>query len=282
MMEWLGGLEDPSPCPCQKDNALPLSLQHMWCVWRLPKGFRDMLPEPPQPLSPIDLDFILSTTTHTPSINLAHLLTESKLQALSFFHDEDTDGSISSPTVGTLAPRPHQIHQTQLNLCGLFWVYDKESLPTYDHEDTTDDSAVSWPATAWDFIAKIQQSTTENPFYLYPNESSLCLGDWYWNQSSLKSKDSFKWLLDIIGSPSFQLDNVQNTKWASIDHILGAPATDDDQCLLEWLHNDAGWMCIAVTISVLIPDDLQILAQQITIPLISIVAHSFPSFVNMF
>jgi len=42
-------------------------------------------------------------------------------------------------------------------------------------------------------------------------------------------------------------------KWASIDHVLGALVTSDNQCSPEWLHNDAGWKCVAVTISIPIP-----------------------------
>ena len=208
-----------------------------------------MLPEPPQPLPPIDLGLVPSATTCTPSINLARSLMESKPRAWSLFSGEDTGGSCS-PAVQTLILRPRQIHQTPPNSFGLFRVYNKESLPVYDPEDTIDDSTVPQPTTAWDFVAK---STVENPFYPYPNESSLLLGDWYWDQSSLKSKGSFKRLLDIIGSPSFQPNDIRNTKWTSIDRVLGALATDDDQCSAEWLHNDAGWKRVTVTISVPIP-----------------------------
>ena len=210
-----------------------------------------MLPEPPQPLPPVDLDFVPSTATRIPSINLARPLTESEPRALSFFPTEDTDGS-SSPAVQRLVPRPRQIHQTPPNSFGLFRVYDKESLPVYDPEDTTGDS-ISQPTTAWDFVAKNQQSTTENPFYPYPNESSLLLGDWYWNQGSLKTKGSFKRLLEIIGNPSFWPDDIRKTKWTLVDRVLGAVATGDDQCAPEWLHNDAGWKHVTVTISVPIP-----------------------------
>ena len=150
-----------------------------------------MLPESPQPLPPIDLVFVLLTATRTPSINLAHPLMESELRILSFFPSEDMDGS-SSPMVQTVVLRLCPIHQTQLNLFGLFRVYDKESLPAYDPEDMTNDSTVSRPTTAWDIVAKNQQSTVKTPFYPYPNKSSLCLGDWYWNQGSLKSKVNFK------------------------------------------------------------------------------------------
>ena len=91
----------------------------------------------------------------------------------------------------------------------------------------------------------------ENPFYPYPNKASLRLGDWYWNQGALKSKDSFRNLLDIIGSLSFKPDDIRNMRWTSINHFLGTLTTDEDLAQsTEWLDNDAGWMCTAVTISV--------------------------------
>ena len=59
--------------------------------------------------------------------------------------------------------------------------------------------------------------------------------------------------MDIIGSRSFRPDDIRNTKWASIDRVLGGLATGDDQCSPEWLHDDAGWKRVTVTISVPIP-----------------------------
>jgi len=91
----------------------------------------------------------------------------------------------------------------------LFCRYDKETLPVYNPEDTSDGIAMSWPTAAWMFVSTSDQLLdTENQFYLYPNETSLHLGDWYWNQGALKSKVDFKWLLDIIGDPSFRADNI--------------------------------------------------------------------------
>ena len=121
----------------------------------------------------------------------------------------------------------------------------------YDPEDISDDIAGSQPTIAQPVVTAHQVSHAENPFYPYPNEVSLCLGDWYWNQGNVKSKESFKRLLHIIGSPSFMLDDVQNTKWASIDNALGILATGDDpDCSEEWLDDDAGWKCRTITICI--------------------------------
>ena len=147
--------------------------------------------------------------------------------------------------------RLRQVYQTQSNSFGLSRLYDKESLPVHDPEDTFDDIAGSRPPGVRLLTPTAQLSNMENPFYPYPNEASLRLGDWYWNQGSLKSKDSFRRLLDIVGSPSFRPHDIRNTKWTSIDHFLGTLTADEDLAQsTEWLDNDAGWVRTTVTISV--------------------------------
>ena len=251
-MDQLGNSEPTSSLLCQ-DDSLPLSLQRTRQVHRrLPKRFRDMIPEPPQPLPPADLDNLVpSTPTRIPSLQVAHFLTEAEPQGLPLSPDQDMDGS-DSLAKQTLVLRPHQLYQTQLNLFGLFRRYDKETLPVYDPEDTSDGIAVSQPTAARMFVSTSDQLLdTENQFYPYPNKTSLHLGDWYWNQGTLKSKVDFKQLLDIIGDPSFRVDNIQDTKWASIDRGLGTLTTSDDpEYLSEWLDDDAGWKRTSVTISV--------------------------------
>ncbi|KIM67459.1 hypothetical protein SCLCIDRAFT_107697, partial [Scleroderma citrinum Foug A] len=172
---------------------------------RLPKRFRDMLPEPPQLLPPANLDNLVPSAPTC-----------------------DMDGS-DPLTIQTLLLRSCQIYQTQLNLFGLFCHYDKETLPAYNPEDTSDDITVSQPTGARTFVSPSDWLlNTKNQFYLYPNKTSLYLGDWYWNQGALKSKVDFKQLLNIIGSPSFRADNIRHTKWALIDCGLGTLTTSDD------------------------------------------------------
>ena len=108
-------------------------------------------------------------------------------------------------TVRTVALRMHQIYQMQPNSFGLFCCYDKETLPTHDPEDIFDDITGSPPTIAQWFVSIHQVSQSIHP---YPNEVSLCLGDWYWNQGDVKSKENFKQLVDIIGSPSFRPDDI--------------------------------------------------------------------------
>ena len=141
-------------------------------------------------------------------MDLAHSSMESDPQAPSLSPDHDIWNGSDLLAPQTLMLRPCWIHETQSNLFGLFHRYDKGSLPAYDPKDTSDDIMVFRSTEARKLAMMDQLSTTENPFYPYPNETSLCLGDWYWNQSGLKSKDNFKQLLDIIGNPSFRPDNI--------------------------------------------------------------------------
>ena len=186
-------------------------------------------------------------------MNTDHSWNESESQTLPFPPDEDTDGSGFRP-IQTLVLKPHRIYQTQTNSFRLFRLYDKESIPVYNPEDTSNDVIMACPSTSQGVVSSDQFLNTENTFYPYPNETSFHLGEWYWNQGALKSKDNFKRLLDIITSTSFRPDDIQNTKWKSIDHALGTLTTGDNPGRsTEWLGSDVGWKCATVTMSVPFP-----------------------------
>lgn len=92
-------------------------------------------------------------------------------------------------------------------------------------------------------------SLAANSYYPYPNKCLMHLGDWYWNQGTNKSRDSFQQLLDIIGDTTFSPSTMSQTPWDSIDKVLGENQFDGD--LPEWLGADQGWKCSPVKISVL-------------------------------
>ena len=81
----------------------------------------------------------------------------------------------------------------------------------------------------------------DDPFYLYPNETLLLLGDWYWNQGHQKSQVSFRMLLDIIGHPGYSLEDVWKTNWTAIDWKLGNSSVWDDKTETDcdWLDHDS-------------------------------------------
>ena len=89
-----------------------------------------------------------------------------------------------------------------------------------------------------------------NPFYPYPNETSLLLGDWYWNQGHHKSQVGFKKLLDIIGDLEYHPEDVWNTNWMAINRNLGNCSVQDDKTRgdCRWLNGDSGWKKATVQI----------------------------------
>jgi hypothetical protein len=86
----------------------------------------------------------------------------------------------------------------------------------------------------------------DSSFYPYPNRSSFELGHWYWNGSAQKSHQSFKQLIDIVGRPGFDPDDVRSTSWNNINSQLGASVHDEERD--EWADEDAGWQRMQVTI----------------------------------
>ncbi|KIM66059.1 hypothetical protein SCLCIDRAFT_22270 [Scleroderma citrinum Foug A] len=91
-----------------------------------------------------------------------------------------------------------------------------------------------------------------NPLYPDLNETSLLLGDWYWNYEHQKSQISFKKLLDIIGHPDYHPNDVQNTNWAGINQILGSSDVPDDKTkgTFKWLDGGIGWKKMTIWICV--------------------------------
>lgn len=83
----------------------------------------------------------------------------------------------------------------------------------------------------------------------YPNKSSFSLGDWYWNHGIQKSQKDFRRLVDIIGAPDFNTEEIRNTNWFSINKKLGENDFDNDD-KDEWEDVDAGWRQTKISINV--------------------------------
>lgn len=78
-------------------------------------------------------------------------------------------------------------------------------------------------------IPGIELSHPSNSLYSYPNESSFLLGDWYWNRGVQKSRESFKELLNIIGNPKFNPQDVGQTNWNIVDTELARNVFDGEE-----------------------------------------------------
>ena len=175
----------------ESNDSLPLAQwrpRRLNC--RLPARYRDYLPEPPRPLPPVEAWGNLDEVR--PS-NLSHPLSASPPYPV--------------PHLASLPSRPKI--KTQPNSFGLFRLYNEDSLPIND-PDTENLLDEAGPFVTGKSSSKLNKGITDanNPFYPYPNETSLLLGDWYWNQGHQKSQAGFKKLLNIIGDPEYHPDDV--------------------------------------------------------------------------
>jgi hypothetical protein len=150
---------------------------------RLPKRYRDVLPEPvlaqPPPLFSTPTPEGPSTTTD-PSNRIRN-----------FF-------------------------KTQRNRFGLFRRYCMEGPPSHDPEEhTTPDDLRD---VSIDEESQVDVSAQD--YYPYSNRSSFRLGEWYWNGGPQKSQASFKELVNIVGDPAFSPEDIRNTKWDQVNDTL--------------------------------------------------------------
>jgi len=227
-----------------EDDTLPLSIRRARRTnCQLPKRFRDMLPEPLLPLCTQDAEALLQVNA---------------LLANSGFCPSATTASVtpSSPNPSFLqadssaqsAPKRCAISISQKNSFGLFRVYDEGSVPPTSGDPEDQSKADPLPTH--------RQESVSNIFYPYPNESSWLISDWYWNQGTQKSKQSFKNLVDIITSADFQSEDLYCTSWVAIDCQLGSLGTvqnDSKATPEEWQAKSDGWMQRDITISVPFP-----------------------------
>ena len=186
---------------------------------RLPKRFRDLLPEPSTLAPPAPSASTLSSSSHAsePSNVTGH-------------HAVTTG-------IRRAACRINEFFTTQRNKFNLFRRYTTGSPPSHDPEDD---------AMADDLCEDHDEAGRSDPspaqLYPYPNRNSLLLGDWYWNGGAQKSQTSFKDLLDIVGDPDFNPTDVRHTKWDTINRVLA-----DGR---NWVDEDAGWEKTTISISV--------------------------------
>jgi hypothetical protein len=180
---------------------------------RLPKRFRDLLPQAPPYLLPFT-----PATPATPSAGS--------------FVDVD------------LPPQPqpsHDLHRsrrTERNVFGISRVYETTTGSSlYNPEDNL---------ILTDFSDICPEDSTSVPsLYPFPNQNSFLLGEWFWSDGVQKSQQSFKKLLNIVGDPNFKSSDIRNTRWDDINHILGS---DHFDC--ERSDDNTSWTNTAVTFTV--------------------------------
>ena len=147
---------------------------------------------------------------------------------------------LPAPVERSLYSSMHKLFKTQMNRFGLFRLYNMDTPPLHDPEDPSSVKNMCSP--------RVHLNLSTNLYHPYPNETSMHLGDWYWNQGAQKSQESFKQLLSIIGDPMFSPSAISQTTWGTIDAQLRHNQFDGD--VLDWLGEDNGWKCSSVMISV--------------------------------
>ncbi|KAJ3533934.1 hypothetical protein NMY22_g7130 [Coprinellus aureogranulatus] len=95
------------------------------------------------------------------------------------------------------------------------------------------------------------QIVERSRFHPYPNESCFKLGQWFWEDASEKSANSFQKLVSIIGSDTFRPEDVRQANWTAINKDLGASEFDEtDPTKSHWYNDGTSWTTAPVTIDV--------------------------------
>lgn len=149
------------------------------------------------------------------------------------------------------------------NAFGLFRRYSGNRLPTHDPEEHIDLLSLTntIALSAETFVGdKRSQPDLGLPMHEdygpYPNRNSFLLGAWYHEDGAQKSQNSFRKLIDIVGSPTFRPEDVRDTKWSHLHRVLGQNEFDiettkeESKEEWEWTDKDAGWIRTDVSINV--------------------------------
>lgn len=148
-----------------------------------------------------------------------------------------------------LPSRVRRIIRTPRNIFGIVRQYFTAQVPTVDPEehvtleDMSPPSGVNQPLSG--------NTPSRSKWWPFPNKNSFLLGNWHWNGGLQKSQSEFKDLIDIVGDPLFDPDDVRDTKWTKIFTTLGDKDMDDDEAGGEWSDVvDAGWKktCVEITV----------------------------------
>jgi hypothetical protein len=153
-------------------------------------------------------------------------------------------------TTAAVQPQDDQPPRSCRNIFGLVRQYFGKKLPSIDPEEHV--TLAASPPSAADASPQPSSGQTQSQpkWWPFPNKSSFLLGNWHWNGGLQKSQSEFKDLIDIVGDPSFNPDDVRHGKWSKIFDQLGDSDADGDETGGEWLDIDAGWKKKRVQISV--------------------------------
>ncbi|KIK31581.1 hypothetical protein CY34DRAFT_19778 [Suillus luteus UH-Slu-Lm8-n1] len=173
----------------QIDEALSLAQRRSRCISiPMPLRYRqydDVIPQPP-PSVPFRLP------DQQPQPNLP----ENPINAFTETH----------------MPLPAPPFRTARNVFGLVRQFFSSTPPSHDPEEVITLRDISFILASTPAELPDSPEPRDISLYPYPNKSSFELGHWYWNGSVQKSHQSFKELIDIVGCPDFDPEDVANDK----------------------------------------------------------------------
>lgn len=133
--------------------------------------------------------------------------------------------------------------KSPINKFGLVRQYFATSFPDHDPESNTQAADLSDAAVDHDQVVSLPASLLQP----YPNESAFLLAEWYWNDGTQKTQDSFQKLVNIISSSSFNPADIKGIAWKTLNRRLG----ESDQSEDIWMDEpDAGWKETLITLSI--------------------------------
>ena len=144
----------------------------------------------------------------------------------------------------------NQSPHTRRNIFGLLRRYFGK-LPSTDPDEHVTLADMSSPS-ATDTLSQpfSGQTQPQSKWWPFPNKNSFLLGNWHWNGGLQKSQSEFKGLIDIVGDPSFNPDDICKANWSKIFSKLGDSDAHGDDTDGEWMDVDAGWKKTCVDISI--------------------------------
>jgi len=192
------------------------------------KRHRDVLPEPPAALPPAGMNITDSIPRETSEVQ----------PSMSYASDISSESPMtqSAPT-----NRFRNVIETGRNVFAVFRHYFSNRFPSHDPESEVVVSSSS------NLVQSSMEPLAPSSYGPYPNKSSFCLGEWYWNHGTQKTQKNFKELVHIISDDDFQPSDIQSANWDKINAKLTEDGDADDG---EWADVDAGWTASPITISV--------------------------------
>lgn len=99
-------------------------------------------------------------------------------------------------------------------------------------------------------VSSSSEKPKQDPLFApFPNRSSFELGEWFYGQGPQKSIKDFKGLIGVLTSPTFSLDDIQDTKWTSAFSELGKNKEELPPSKSQWI-DDSGWKTTEVEIEI--------------------------------